>query len=177
MAEKFAAVYHTLPWTAVFSSSLQRSVATAKPLCEMTGLALQMRDSLLEIAYGQWEGKSPEAVNREFHDDYVCWLADPGWNCPIGGEKGIDVARRSSRFLEEVEYLYPSGHVLVVSHKSTIRIMLCSLLGVDVGRYRDRFAMPVCALTVVELARNGPFVHFMGDRSHLPVDLRELPGT
>ncbi len=32
---------------------------------------------LKEIAYGQWEGKTPEEVNRRFHDEYVSWLVAP----------------------------------------------------------------------------------------------------
>jgi hypothetical protein len=71
-------------------------------------------------------------------DEYVRWLADPGWNRPSGGERGLDVARRSSTVLDEIERTLPLGNVLVVSHKATVRIMLCSLLGIDVGRYRDR---------------------------------------
>ena len=73
-------------FAAVFSSPLRRAVATAKPLCEAAGITMQLKEGLKEIAYGQWEGKTPEAVNREFHDDYVRWLADPGWNAPPGGE-------------------------------------------------------------------------------------------
>ena len=80
----------------------------------------------------KWEGKTPEEVNLEFHDEYVRWLADPGWNSPSGGEKGIDIARRSGAVLEEIEQTYHTGNVLVVSHKATIRIMLCSLLGIEV---------------------------------------------
>ena len=29
------------------------------------------------------------AVDREFHDDYVRWTADPAWNPPTGGEPAI----------------------------------------------------------------------------------------
>nr|WP_281257073.1 histidine phosphatase family protein [Calothrix elsteri] len=32
--------------------------------------------------------------------------------------------------VEEVKQQYSSGNVLIVSHKATIRIMLCSLLGI-----------------------------------------------
>jgi probable phosphoglycerate mutase len=177
MAEEFARAYEKLPWAAVFSSPLRRALATAKIVCEPLGIKIQVRNGLREIGYGLWEGKMPEAVNREFHDDYVRWLADPGWNAPNGGEKGIDIARRSSQVLEEIERAYPTGNVLIVSHKSTIRIMLCSLLGIDVGRFRDRIAMPVAALSIVELAERGPLIHVMGDRSHLGRELRERPGT
>ncbi|MGK7872644.1 MAG: histidine phosphatase family protein [Xenococcaceae cyanobacterium] len=177
MAEDFAAAYKSLPWTAVFTSPLRRTVATAKPLCEAMGIEMQSRDGLKEIAYGKWEGKTSEEVNREFHDEYVRWLADPGWNSPTGGEKGVDIARRSSLVLEEIEQTYSTGNVLVVSHKATIRIMLCSLLGIDVGRYRDRINMPVASVSIVEFRDRGPLLNAMGDRSHLSEHLRLRPGT
>jgi broad specificity phosphatase PhoE len=177
MAEDFANAYKSLPWTAVFSSPLRRAVATAGPLCEATGIRMQLKEGLREIAYGQWEGKTPEAVSREFHDSYVRWLADPGWNAPNGGERGIDIARRSSLVIEEIEQTCGTGNVLVVSHKATIRIMLCSLLGIDVGRYRDRISMPVASISIVEMAANGPLLHITGDRSYLREYLRKREGT
>ncbi len=177
MAEDFAAAYKALPWAAVFSSPLRRAVATAKPLCEAAGIRMQLKEGLREIAYGQWEGKIPEEVNREFHEPYVRWLADPGWNAPTGGERGIDIARRSSLVIEEIEQTCNAGNVLVVSHKATTRIMLCSLLGIDVGRFRDRLDMPVASISIVEMAVNGPLLHRMGDRAHLREPLRQRVGT
>ncbi|MDR3675128.1 MAG: histidine phosphatase family protein [Acidobacteriota bacterium] len=177
MAQDFAAAYRDLAWAAVFCSPLKRAVATAQPLCEALGLTPQLRDGLKEIAYGQWEGKTPGEVNRQFHDDYVRWLSDPGWNAPTGGEKGMDISRRSSMVLDEIERTYPSGNVLVVSHKATTRIMLCSLLGIDVGRYRDRLVMPVAALSIVEMMEQGPLLRVLGDRTHLRQSLRLGPVT
>ena len=177
MAEDFADSYKSLPWVAVFSSPLRRAVDTARPLCEAAGIQLQQKEGLREIAYGHWEGKTPEEVNGEFHDSHVRWLADPGWNAPIGGERGIDVARRSSLVIEEIEQTCKAGNVLVVSHKATIRIMLCSLLGIDVGRYRDRLNMPVASLSIVEMAASGPLLYLMGGRSYLREHLRKQVGT
>jgi broad specificity phosphatase PhoE len=172
MAEDFAEAYKTLPWAAVFSSPLRRAVATAKPLCQAAGIRMQLKEELKEMAYDQWEGKTPEEVNRAFHDTYVRWLTDPGWNAPTGGERGVDVARRSSLVIGEIEKIYTSGNVLVVSHKATIRIILCALLGIDVGRFRDRLSMPVASTSIVEMARHGPLLHLMGDRSYLRGHLR-----
>jgi probable phosphoglycerate mutase len=177
MAEDFANAYENLAWQAIFASPLTRTIATATPLAKKLGMGIQQRDGLKEIAYGNWEGKTPEQVNREYHDEYVEWLADPGWNSPTGGEKGIDIARRSSEVLEEIERNYPSGNVLVVSHKATIRIMLCSLLGIDVGRYRDRIALPVASVAIVEFTNKGPLLKVLGDRSHLRSELRNRQGT
>jgi probable phosphoglycerate mutase len=177
MAKDFAQAYQSLTWTAVYTSPLWRAIDTANPLCEAIKMDMQLRDGLKEITYGQWEGKTPEEVDREFHDEYVRWLADPGWNSPTGGEKGVDIARRSSLVLEEIEQTHSTGNVLVVSHKATIRIMLCSLLGIDVGRFRDRIGIPVASLAIVEMAERGPLLQVMGDRSHLSEQLRRRMGT
>jgi broad specificity phosphatase PhoE len=79
--------------------------------------------------------------------------------------------------LDEIERAHLEGNVLVVSHKATTRIMLCSLLGIDVGRYRDRISMPVASLSVVEMTEQGPLLKLLGDRSHLRESLRLRPGT
>ncbi len=177
MAQDFAAAYQSLPWAAVFCSPLRRAVATAEPLCKAAGIAMQLREGLKEISFGQWEGQTPEEVNRNFHDAYVRWLSDPGWNAPTGGERGIDIARRSSLVIEEIERTCQAGNVLVVSHKATIRIMLCALIGIDVGRFRDRIGMPVASVSVVEMRARGPLLRMHGERGHLREPLRGRQGS
>ncbi|MDX2099620.1 MAG: histidine phosphatase family protein [Leptolyngbyaceae cyanobacterium bins.59] len=177
MAEAFARAYQSFEWQAILCSPLKRTIQTTKPICAATGMDMKLREELKEINYGQWEGKHPDVVNAEFHDDYVRWLTDPAWNAPTDGERAIDIARRCSRVIEEVEQTYTNGNILLVSHKATIRIILCELLGIDVGRYRDRFAMPVGGISIVELAARGPFIHVIGDRSYMSPYQRSLPST
>jgi probable phosphoglycerate mutase len=55
--------------------------------------------------------------------------------------------------------------------------MLCFLLGIDVGRYRDRLRLEVAALSVVEMTKQGPQLKVLGDRTHLRETLRSRPGT
>jgi broad specificity phosphatase PhoE len=177
MAHAFAASYRTKPWRAIYSSRLRRGIATAQPLCDVLGIAMQVRPELNEIAYGKWEGLTKEKVDRDYHDDYVSWLADPAWHPPTGGELAITVARRSLRVIDEIKQQFTDGNVLVVSHKATIRIILCSLLGIDVGRFRYRLGCPVGSVSRVEFTLAGPLLHSLADRSHLSETLRSLPGT
>ena len=177
MAHAFAAAYRDKRWTAIFSSSLRRSITTAQPLCEALGISLQARADFNEIGYGKWEGLSKTMVERDYHDDYNSWLADPAWHAPTGGELAITIARRSLQAIDQIKQQYTDGNVLVVSHKATIRIILCSLLGIDVGRFRYRLACPVGSLSVVEFSSEGPLLHSLADRSHLSEALRSLPGT
>jgi len=177
MAEAFANAYQSLSWTAIFSSPMRRTIATAKPLCTAIGIEPQLRDGLKEINYGLWEGKTPKTISQEYHDDYIRWSADPAWYAPTDGEMAITIASRAMGVIEEIKHLYTSGNVLVVSHKATIRIMLCSLLGIDVGRFRYRLDCPVGSVSAVEFTAHGPLLHTLADRTHLGEQLRSLPGT
>lgn len=177
MAQAFAAAYRTKSWSAIYSSSLRRGMDTAHPLCEVLGITPQVRLDLNEIGYGKWEGQTREHVDREYHDDYVSWLADPAWHAPTGGELAITVATRSLRVIDEIKSQYLDGNVLIVSHKATIRIILCSLLGIDVGRFRYRLGCPVGSVSLVEFSLEGPLLHLLADRSHLSASLQALPGT
>jgi probable phosphoglycerate mutase len=177
MAADFAEAYQGHRFAAVYVSPMRRAGATAEPFCRAAGLEMRLRDGLREIDYGRWEGKTPVDVKQEFHDEYLNWLADAGWNSPTGGERGIDVGYRSLGVLEEIQREHSDGDVLVVSHKATIRILLCQLLGIDIGRYRDRIGVPVSSVAVVEFNRYGPLLSRLGDRAHLRDSLRERSGT
>lgn len=177
MAHAFAAASQATSWAAIYSSSLRRAITTAQPLCDQLGLKMQVREELNEIAYGKWEGLKKERVERDFHDDYISWLADPAWHPPTGGEAAVVIARRGLRVIEEIKSNCSEGNVLIVSHKATIRIILCSLLGIDVGRFRYRLVCPVGSASVVEFTLHGPLLRALADRSHLSEELTSLPGT
>lgn len=177
MAQAFADQYRSFDWQAVYVSPMKRTIATAKPLCDATEMSMELRDGLKEIQYGEWEGKTPEAVQAEYTEDYVHWLTEPAWNPPTGGETSIQIASRANLVMAEIEEKYTSGNVLIVSHKATIRIILCSLLGIDIGRYRDRINLPVASVSIVKFDVHGPLLMKHGDRSHLPPELDLRPGT
>jgi probable phosphoglycerate mutase len=177
MARAFEHAYRGRPWRAVYSGPLARATATARTIAEPWGMPVAVREGLTEIAYGRWDGLSAEVVDRDFHDDYVRWTADPAWNAPTGGETAVALARRALGVVEEIAREMGDGDVLVVSHKATIRALLCALLGVDVGRFRYRFGCPVGSVSVVAFDAHGPLAESVADRSHLDDRLRSLPGT
>lgn len=177
MAIEFAAAYKTVPWQAIYCSPMKRTIATAQPLCEATGLELQLRDGLKEIQYGAWEGKTQADVKDQFTGDYVRWLTEPAWNPPTGGETAVQIASRASLVITEIEQTYPDGNVLVVSHKATIRVILCGLLGIDLGRYRDRIDLPAASVSMVKFDVHGPMLQNLGDRSYMSTVLRDRPGS
>ncbi len=177
MAEQFAMAYATTPWKAIHAGPLLRTQVTARIIGERAGVAVETRDALTEMDYGRWDGLSAAIVDNEFHDDYVRWTADPAWNAPTDGETAIALARRMLGVVEEVTHKFTSGDVLFVTHKASIRALLCTLLGVDVGRFRYRFGCPTGSVSVVEFGQRGPLAMAVADRSHLDARLRGLEGT
>jgi len=177
MAQFFAEAYRSLPWTDVYVSPMKRAIATAQPLCDALGLPMQIRDGLREISYGAWEDQEQDTVRKRYEEDYLRWQTDPAWNPPTGGETAIQIAARALPIITEIESKYKSGNVLVVSHKATIRIILCSLLGIDVGRYRDRINTPAASVSIVKFVTYGPMLEVLSDRSYMPEHLRNRAGT
>jgi probable phosphoglycerate mutase len=177
MAQAFSAAYRSTSWSAVYASPLRRTLMTAQPLCEALGLTVTQRDELKEIGYGKWEGQTTEAVSLKYHDDHLRWLADPAWFPPTEGERAVAIAQRGLRVIEEIRQQFTEGNILIVSHKATIRIILCGLLGIDVGRFRYRLACPVASVSTVEFNQQGPLLRVLADRTHLSEHLRSLPGT
>ncbi len=177
MAAAFAATYQNEPWQAIYVSPMKRTTATAQPLCQAVGLEMQLRDGLREINYGKWEGQSAEWVRANYLDDYIRWLTEPAWNPPTEGESAVQIASRASLVVAEIQQTHTSGNVLIVSHKATIRIMLCNLLGIDLGRYRDRIDCPAASLSMVRFSDHGPLLQRLGDRSFMEAELRSRPGT
>jgi probable phosphoglycerate mutase len=177
MAAAFANAHKAIAWDAVFVSPMKRTIATAKPLCEAIGIEMLFRDGLRELRYGKWEGLTNEFVKENYSEDYLRWLTEPAWNPPTGGETAVQLASRASLAIAEIQEQYSSGNVLVVSHKATIRVILCSLLGIDLGRYRDRIDVPAASLSIVQFGALGPMLKVLGDRSFMDADLRSLSGT
>lgn len=177
MAQSFASAYRATTWSAIYSSPLARAVTTATPLADAVGVPVQTREGFAEIDYGEWDGLSAAEVSERFHVQYERWTADPAWNPPTGGETAVALAQRVTRELERIAALHHDGNVLIVAHKATIRVAICALLGVDVGRFRYRFDCPVGSVTIIEFREHGPFAFAIADRSHLDARQRALEGT
>ncbi len=174
MAREFGEAYRAFPFEAIFCSPLLRTRATAQPISELRGLVPEIREDLKEMDYGKWEGLCRREVMQKYHDDYLRWEANPAWYPPTGGETANALAQRALHVVEEIKRRFEKGAILVVSHKATIRALLCALFGIDVCRFRHRFDCPVASLSVIEFGNHGPLMRALADRSHLSEQMRML---
>jgi broad specificity phosphatase PhoE len=161
---------------AVYASPLGRTMETARILAGPHQLEVQPRDGLREINHGRWEQMTRREVEEKFPDEAAEWERDPYTFAPVGGESGLQVVARALPVLIELVREHPGQHILIVSHKATIRLLLSSLLGFDPRRYRDNLDQKPAALNIVDFkdpvrAR----LMLFNDTSHYDLAGRAIP--
>jgi alpha-ribazole phosphatase len=166
-ADKLAHLLSKLSIGAVYASPKLRARLTAQPTLDATRLQPTFEDGLREIGYGSWEGRKESEIKDSDPDTYKNWVLDPAVHAPPGGESGYAIAARAVPVVERIRQKHSNGHVLVVSHKATIRVITCALLNLHIGRFRDRVACPTASLTTFEFGDRGPMLVRIGDTKHL----------
>ncbi|HZS41704.1 MAG TPA: histidine phosphatase family protein [Polyangia bacterium] len=177
MAEAIAARYGDEKWAAIYASPLTRARDTAAPTARAAGMQIAVEDGLREIAYGEWEGRPEAEVERDDGERFHAWAAHPARVAPPGGETAVAIAARAMAALDAIRARHADGKVLIVSHKATLRILFCALLGIDVDLFRSRIAQKVAAVSIVDFKKTGPLLQVLGDVSHLPPELLAGDGT
>lgn len=148
---------------AVYASPMLRARQTAQPLLDAAKLDVHLEYGLREIGYGDWEGRTEAALKAEDPEAYLAWNSDPAVYAPPGGESGYAIAARALPVVDRLRATHKEGHVVIVSHKATIRVITCALLGLHVGRFRDRIACPTASLTTFEYGARGPMLVRIGE--------------
>ena len=153
---------------AIYSSPLQRAVATATPFAEALGLEIERDERLIEMAAGELEGVSRDVVRERYPDFLRGWLSEDevaDVRMP-GGETLREVQERSWPLLVELAGRHPDATVAVVSHNFVLRALLCRALDLPLGRFR-RLLHDLAAIAAVDLGGEHPHVLVMNDRAHL----------
>lgn len=166
-AERLARVTAQLGLIALYCSPKLRARQTAEPTARVTGLQPVVEEGLREIAYGRWEGLRESDIRVNEPGAYAAWHADPAMVGPPGGETAFEIAARALPVIERVRNRHPSGHVMLVSHKATVRVIVCALLGMPLQRFRTHVACPTTSITTFELAAEGPLLTGLADVHHL----------
>jgi probable phosphoglycerate mutase len=166
-AECVARAVRSLGLCAIYCSPKQRARMTVEPIAIACDLRPMIEEGLREIAYGAWEGRFEVDVRRDDAENYRAWSADPALVAPPGGESAFAIAARALPVVLQAHKEHPAGHVLLVSHKATIRVIVCALLGMPLGRFRSHVACPTASITSFEFGERGPMLTRLGDTSHL----------
>jgi len=116
------------PISAIYTSTRQRTIHTARPLADSFGLPILMRAELDEMDFGTYEGKTPADLDdggrREFQQYRENRLT---FRFP-GGEAYNDVAARLRPFATQILKSHDGQEILIVGHRGSNRMLIGWLL-------------------------------------------------
>jgi broad specificity phosphatase PhoE len=128
-ARALAALLRDEPLDAVFTSTLRRTIDTARPIAAERGLRLESRAELVEIGYGVLEGRTAADPDPEIRRLWEERRRDPLRFRAPGGESYAELEARVAPFVEELRRRHAAGSVLIVGHRATNRVLLGLLMG------------------------------------------------
>jgi broad specificity phosphatase PhoE len=139
-AAQLAAWARDAKLNAVWSSPLSRARLTATPAAEAAALPLQVNEQLVELDFGRGEGKTDAEMLTLFPEERAAFVRDPVMHYLPDGEDPVHAAQRGVEALRAIaEASGDGGRVLVVAHNTLLRLVLCSLWGIPLARYRSSF--------------------------------------
>jgi ribonuclease H / adenosylcobalamin/alpha-ribazole phosphatase len=169
-ARQVSAAAHRLasgaPIDTIVSSPLPRAAATAAIVAGELGLTPATDDDLRETDFGKWEGLTFTEIQDRWPDAVVAWQHDPQ-RAPPGGESFAATACRVNRACKRILEKHQGQTVLVVSHITPIKILLCRALGVPLLAMYRFYLGSACINEIQWHGNEYAAVRKVNDTSHL----------
>jgi probable phosphoglycerate mutase len=146
------------------SSDLGRTVDTARPVADVTGLPLETHEGLRERAFGVFQGLTPDEIATAHPADFERWRDREPEHVVPGGESLAGFRARVRGALEELAA--GQGPVIVITHGGVLDAAYRIAQGIG---DRDKRAWPLQNASVnrIEVGPMGWRVQEWGDVSHL----------
>jgi probable phosphomutase (TIGR03848 family) len=140
---------------AVYSSPLERTRETARPIGATRGLPVKVDRGLLECDFGEWTGRPLKELAKE-----PAWRTvqryPSGFRFP-GGESFTEMSARITGALQRLVQRHESGVVVAVSHADPIKAAVADALGTHLDLFQ-RINVSPCSVTAVHYGPAGPSV-------------------
>ena len=116
------------PISAIYTSTLQRSILTAQPIAQYLNRPLQKHLELDEIAFGILEGKQFLNFEVEIRSEWENFKKDRYTYHIPQAENYTDVTNRVRPFVEKILHFHQEGEILIVGHRVVNQMMMAILL-------------------------------------------------
>jgi probable phosphomutase (TIGR03848 family) len=170
-AEQVASALREAPITAVYTSPLERAVQTAEPLAAQLNMQVQIHPGLIEIDFGDWQGKTLKQLSRT-----KLWKTvqhKPSEFCFPGGETFAAAQERVVAALEEIKASSAEKDMVACfSHSDTIKLAVSHYLGMPLDAFQ-RVNIDTASITALMLGDGSPFllnVNHVINRQYKPPD-------
>ena len=151
---------------AVISSPLPRAVQTAEHIAAALGRTVEIVEDFTETDFGVWEGLTIKEALEADAALVSKWHDSPDV-APPGGESFAEVGVRVARARDELVARYPDSTVVVVTHVTPIKLLVCSALEAPSAAL-FRLHLDTASLSIVDYFADGNVsVRLVNDTSHL----------
>jgi broad specificity phosphatase PhoE len=116
------------PLSAIYTSTLQRSVLTAQPIAKYLNLPIQKQTELDEISFGMMEGRQFSNMDEEVRVEWERFKENRLTYHIPGAENYADVAIRLRPFMERILQIHKGQEILIVGHRGANRMLIGMLL-------------------------------------------------
>lgn len=174
VAERLARI----PFSAVYTSDLQRARLTAEEIARRKGLSPICLQDLRERFLGEWEGLSLQEVQEKYADLLALYRSDPVRYNPPRAETFLDLQKRVSQAIEKIAEDHPQETVVVVCHGGPIRVFIAWVLQMPLNLIRRLQIVKNCSITVVHYtgyAENLWVLERYNDAGHLLGEGEDIP--
>jgi len=133
-AEKLAGYFKNIPLEAIYTSDLKRAVKTAEIIGRLKGIIPIKTEALREMSFGIWENMSSQDIQKQYAKEWKDFFAQPATTKISQGESMSEVQKRAYPAIQQILDRYPEGDVAFVAHGGVIRVLICTMLGLDLNR-------------------------------------------
>lgn len=151
---------------AIYCSPQTRAQETAQPIARILNIELQTRAELREMNFGQWEQCVRTELVREYPQAMAAWERGSWMAQPPGGETQQEVIARVVPCMIDLLNTHAGQTILLVSHKSTLRLLMGNMLNMSLQANRSLRLDPA---SISELRVTGDSVQLFryNDTNHL----------
>jgi probable phosphoglycerate mutase len=148
---------------AVVTSPLRRAQQTAAVIADPA--PARIVEGLAEIDFGSWEGLAYDDIVERWPTEFAAFCNDD--TAAPGGESFSQLTRRTLRALGDIQSSYPGGTVVVVSHVTPIKALLCSALNAP-REAMFRMHLDTASISVIDYFDEGvSSLRLLNDTAHL----------
>jgi broad specificity phosphatase PhoE len=148
-----------LPIKKIYSSPLERTIATAQPIAEKLNLQIELSDDFLELDFGEWTDKLIEDLKGDGH--FTAFNKLRSTTRIPGGETMLEAQTRFVAGMTRINKLHSSNHIIAIfSHADMIKAAVAYYAAISLDMFH-RIEISPASVTGIEIFEDTPIVRFI----------------
>ncbi len=165
-AQALAEALSPEPIKFIYSSPLKRALETARPLAEKFGMSVNILEGLIDLDFGDWEGRSVKEVEEKDPELFKVWFEHPekvsfprGESLKLAKERGMQALMKAAE-----ENAGKTG--VVVSHRVICKLLVLAAIGAGEAQFW-RVQQDLACYNLLEWTGANWIVRLVNETGHL----------